>query len=164
MRRMRHSPLEEQVSNLNQISRTLCVLRHGWQHPRLEEGPSCCGVSLAQDAKQPELERFDLVDEIPADQTTVSCTTTQAVSPLRGAASSSYSAVNQLLKSVVRKICTLRSVGTGAGRPPRLPGGHRGNWCPYSDPYARKPDGSLRLEISVKYRASPQVISLAKSG
>ena len=37
--------------------------------------------------------------------------------------SSDY-AVNQLLKSVVREICTLRSVGAGDGQPPRPPGGH----------------------------------------
>src|ERR1700730_9906732 len=42
---------------------------------------------------------------------------TKAVPSLSGV-TSSRSAVNHLLKSVVREICTLRSVGTGGGRPP----------------------------------------------
>jgi hypothetical protein len=54
---------------------------------------------------------------------------TQAASPLWSATSSSY-AVNQLLTSVVRKICTLRSVGAGDGRPPRPPGGYRATDIP----------------------------------
>ena len=46
--------------------------------------------------------------------------------------SGDYNAVNQLLKSVVRKNCTLRSVGAGAGDRP----GHPvvvSNHDPYSD-------------------------------
>jgi hypothetical protein len=39
---------------------------------------------------------------------------TKAVSPIPGAASYRY-AVNRLLTSVVREICTLRSVGAGGG-------------------------------------------------
>jgi hypothetical protein len=42
------------------------------------------------------------------------------ISPM-DAASSSHSAVNQLLKSIVRKICTLGSVGAGTGNPPSHP-------------------------------------------
>jgi hypothetical protein len=42
---------------------------------------------------------------------------TKAVPPLLGAAGF-RSAVNQLPTSVVREICTLRSVGAGGGRPP----------------------------------------------
>jgi hypothetical protein len=60
---------------------------------------------------KPELERQGLVEAIPADQSTVPFAATQAASPVWGAASSGYSTVNQLLKSVVQKICTLRSVG-----------------------------------------------------
>ncbi len=51
-------------------SRTLCVLRHCREHPVIAKGPSCCGAVLAQNAEQPELERRDLVEEIPADQGT----------------------------------------------------------------------------------------------
>ena len=104
-------------------SRSLCILRHCRKHSGTPEGPSCRGVLLAQNAEQPELERHGLVEAIPADQGTVPSTATQVASPLRGAASSSHTAVNQLLKSVVRKNCTLRSVGAGDGRPPRPPGG-----------------------------------------
>jgi hypothetical protein len=88
-------------------SRSLCVLRQGREHTGTAEGPSCCGALLAQNAEQPELERRALVEEIPA----------------WGAASSSCYAVNQLLKSVVRKICPLGSVGAGDGRPLQPPGG-----------------------------------------
>src|SRR5437899_9474056 len=59
-----------------------------------------------------ELARADLVEAIPADQGAVSVAATQAVSPLLGAASYRH-AVKQLLTSVVREICTLRSVGAG---------------------------------------------------
>ena len=67
----------------------------------------------AQNAEQPELARADLVEAIPADQGAVSVAATKAVSPLLGAASYRR-AVKQLLTSVVREICTLRSVGAGA--------------------------------------------------
>jgi hypothetical protein len=52
------------------------------------------------------------VEAIPADQGAASVAATKAVSPLLGAASYRH-AVNQLLTSVVREICTLRSVGAG---------------------------------------------------
>ena len=115
MRRMRHSPLGEQVERLNQMLRghyayygiagNLRALR------QVHRAVECY---WRKNAEQPELERQGLVEAIPADQSTVPTVATQAVSPLWGFASSS-SAVNQLLKSVVRKICTLRSVGAGAG-------------------------------------------------
>ena len=54
---------------------------------------------------------------IPPDQGAAAVTATKAVSPLSGAASA-RGAVNQLLKSTVREIRTLRSVGTGGGRLP----------------------------------------------
>src|SRR5213078_795480 len=53
-----------------------------------------------------------LVEAIPADQGAVSVAATKAVSPVLGAASYRR-AVKQLLTSVVREICTLRSVGAG---------------------------------------------------
>ena len=71
------------------------------------------GTLLAQDAQQPELARAGLVEAIPADQGAVPVAATKAVSPLLGAASYRR-AVKQLLTSVVREICTLRSVGAGA--------------------------------------------------
>ena len=49
---------------------------------------------------------------IPTDQGAVSISATKAVSPLLGVASYRR-AVKQLLTSVVREICTLRSVGAG---------------------------------------------------
>ena len=52
--------------------------------------------------------------ETGLERIAVSVTATKAVSPLSGAASF-RGAVNQLLKSVVREIRTLRSVGTGGG-------------------------------------------------
>src|SRR6516162_10205447 len=91
-------------------SRSLCILRHCRKHSGTAEGASCCGVLLAQNAEQPELERPGLVEAIPADQGTVPSAATQAASPLWGPASSSHNAVNQLLKSVVRENCMLRSV------------------------------------------------------
>src|SRR4029077_14707466 len=73
-----------------------------------------------------------LVEAIPADQGAVSVAATKVVSPLLGAASYRR-AVKQLLTSVVREICTLRSVGAGvratAPGHPVAPG----NWCPYRD-------------------------------
>src|SRR6266849_1431153 len=93
--------------------RSLCVLRHRWEHTGVATGPAGRGTLLAQDAEQPELARAGLVAAIPADQGAVSVAATKAVSPLLGAASYRR-AVNQLLTSVVREICTLRSVGAGA--------------------------------------------------
>src|ERR1035437_5438827 len=93
--------------------RSLCVLRHRREHPGVVTGPSGCGTLLAQNAEQPELARADLVEAISADQGALSFDATKAVSPLLGAASYRH-AVKQLLTSVVREICTLRSVGAGA--------------------------------------------------
>src|SRR6516162_11731023 len=76
-------------------SRSLCLLRHCRKHSGTAEGASCCGVLLAQNAEQPELERPGLVEAIPADQGAVPSAATQAASPLWGAASSSHNAVNQ---------------------------------------------------------------------
>jgi hypothetical protein len=57
------------------------------------------------------------VGHVPPDQAAATATATKALSPVPGV-TSSCSAVNHLLKSVVREIRTLRSVGTGDGRPP----------------------------------------------
>ena len=56
------------------------------------------------------------MEAIPADQGAVSVAATKAASPLCGAASYRY-AVNPLLTSVVRKNCTLGSVGAGGWSP-----------------------------------------------
>jgi hypothetical protein len=53
------------------------------------------------------------VEALSTDPGAVSVAATKAVSPLLGAASYRH-AVKQLLTSVVREICTLRSVGAGA--------------------------------------------------
>ena len=88
------------------------------------KGPSGGGTLLAQNALQPELGRANNVGHVPPDQAAATATATKALSPVPGV-TSSCSAVNHLLKSVVREIRTLRSVGTGGGRPPpvtRTPG------------------------------------------
>ena len=108
----RADPRASRLSQSN-ASRTLCLLWHCRKYPVFAEGISGCGALLAQHAEQSELERRGLVDAIPADQGAVSTTATKAVSPLYGA-TSYRCAVKQLLTSVVREICTLRSVGAGS--------------------------------------------------
>ena len=81
------------------------------------------------------------MEAIPADQGAVSVAATKAVSPLLGAASYRR-AVNQLLTSVVREICTLRSVGAGEratapGHPVAISDGR-----PYRDPAVRADSGT----------------------
>ena len=90
--------------------RPLCVLRHRREHPSLATGPSGRGTLLAHHAQQPELEGAGLVEAIPTDQGPISIRATKAVSPVLGAASYGRAA-KHLLASVVREICTLRSVG-----------------------------------------------------
>jgi len=63
-------------------------------------------------AVQPE-RPGDHVGHDPPDQTAATDLATKLYLPIE--VTSSRSAVNHLLKSVVREICTLRSVGTGAG-------------------------------------------------
>ena len=81
------------------------------------KGSSGGRTLLAQNAVQPELGRAHHVGHVPPDQTAATDLATKAVPSLSGV-TSSRSAVNHLLKSVVREIRTLRSVGTGGGRPP----------------------------------------------
>jgi hypothetical protein len=76
---------------------------------------------------QPELGWAHHVGHVPPDQTAATDPETKAVPSLSGV-TSSRSAVNHLLKSVVREICTLRSVGTEGGRPPPVT-----RWCPVMD-------------------------------
>src|ERR1700719_5109495 len=64
-----------------------------------------------------ELGRAHHVGHVPPDQTAATDLATKAV-PSLSRVTSSRSAVNHLLKSVVREIRTLRSVGTGGWRPP----------------------------------------------
>jgi hypothetical protein len=71
-------------------------------------GTKCCSRSWG---------RAHHVGHVPPDQTAATDLATKAAPSLSGV-TSSRSAVNHLLKSVVREICTLRSVGTGGGRPP----------------------------------------------
>src|SRR6266404_1845948 len=47
--------------------RSLCVLRHCWEHTGIATGASCRGTLLAQNAEQPELARSDLLEPLPAD-------------------------------------------------------------------------------------------------
>src|SRR5262249_14198482 len=127
----------------------LRLLRHCRKLSFPAKGPSCGRTLLAQNAAQPELGRAHHVGHVPPDQTAATDLATKPV-PSLWEATSSRSAVNDLLKSVVREICTLRSVGTGGGRPPpvtrcrgrRLPPPTRwmsNNGHPYRDP-RWKPD------------------------
>ena len=61
------------------------------------------------------------MEAIPADQGAVSVAATSSISLTRSYKLSPR--VKQLLTSVVREICTLRSVGAGNGDRPRPPGG-----------------------------------------
>src|SRR5262249_37468659 len=95
----------------------LRLLRHCRKLSFPAKGPSGGRTLLAQNAVQPELGRAHHVGHVPPDQTAATDLATKAVPSLSGV-TSSRSAVNHLLKSVVREIRTLRSVGTGGGRPP----------------------------------------------
>ncbi|SRR6266851_512911 len=64
--------------------RSLCVLRHCRELLGTAAGPSGRGALLAQNAKQPELERRDLVEGIPSTQGAVSVAATKAISPPTG--------------------------------------------------------------------------------
>src|SRR6266446_3821936 len=102
----------------------LRLLRHCRKLSFPAKGPSGGRTLLAQNAVQPELGRAHHVGHVPPDQTAATDLATKAVPSLSGV-TSSRSAVNHLLKSVVREIRTLRSVGTGGGRPPPVT-----RWCP----------------------------------
>src|SRR5271167_3966826 len=119
-------------SSQSNAPRSLCILWHCREFPRTAPGASGRGALLAQNVEQSELERRDQLGAIPADQGTVPAATTKAVSPLPGAASYRH-AVKQLLKSVVREICTLRSVGAGGGRPPPATRWATSDGRPYRD-------------------------------
>ena len=92
----------------------LRLLRHCRKLSFPAKGPSGGRTLLAQNAVQPELGRAHHVGHVPPDQTAATDLATKAVPSLSGV-TSTRSAVNHLLKSVVREICMLRSVGTGAG-------------------------------------------------
>src|SRR6185295_3970953 len=72
---------------------------------------------LVQDAAQPQRGRQSPdVGRLQSDQAADAAAATEAAPPIPGVAST-RSAVNQRPKSVVREICTPRSVGTGDGQP-----------------------------------------------
>jgi hypothetical protein len=73
------------------------------------------GAEHAGDRKNDDRAHERMSDSAACFADPVPSAATQAASSLRGAASSSHNAVNQLLKSVVRKNFTLRSVGAGDG-------------------------------------------------
>src|SRR5258707_15375325 len=104
-------------SSQSNAPRSLCLLWHCRESSGIATGPSGRGALLAQNVEQSELGRRDPVGAIPANQGTVPSATTKAVSPLQGTASYRHT-VKQLLKTVVRQIRTLRSVGAGGGQPP----------------------------------------------
>src|SRR5215472_544030 len=90
------------------------------------------------------------------DQTAGAVAATEAASPLPGAAST-RSAVNQLLKSPVREICTPGSVGTGGGRPPPVTRWARGNSRPYRDA-----SGQIQSFHSGQYRVRSALPQLSR--
>src|SRR5258707_408665 len=108
----------------------LRLLRHCRKLSFPAKGPSGGRTLLAQNAVQPELGRAHHVGHVPPDQTAATDLATKAVHSLSGV-TSSRSAVNHLLKSVVREIRTLRSVGTGGGRPPPVTRWVPSNGHPY---------------------------------
>src|SRR5215831_4009564 len=108
----------------------LRLLRHCRKLSFPAKGPSGGRTLLAQNAVQPELGRAHHVGHVPPDQTAATDLATKAVPSLSGV-TSSRSAVNHLLKSVVREIRTLRSVGTGGGRPPPVTRWVLSNGHPY---------------------------------
>ena len=116
LRRIRHLSVREQVNALNAVLRghyAYCgiagnfrsqlkvnrAVEHYWQK-------MLCSRNSAGRIT------WDTVHQIKQRQLA-----TKAVPSLSGV-TSSRSAVNHLLKSVVREICTLRFMGTGGGRPP----------------------------------------------
>jgi hypothetical protein len=114
------------------------------------KGSSGGRTLLAQNAVQPELGRAHHVGHVPPDQTAATDLATKAVPSLSGV-TSSRSAVNHLLKSVVREIRTLRSVGTGGGRPPPVI-----RWCPVMGiPTAIAPDSTERRRIDLAHAPAP---------
>ena len=114
MRRMRHEPIREQADYLNQMLRGHYAYYGIAGNIRsLQKVYRAVERYWRNMLSSRSLERRGLVDAIPADQGAVSTTATKAVSPLYGA-TSYRCAVKQLLTSVVREICTLRSVGAGS--------------------------------------------------
>src|SRR5690242_18432203 len=134
LRRIRHWSVREQVNALNgRTEGPLRLLRHCRKLSFPAKGPSGGRTLLAQNAVQPELGRAHHVGHVPPDQTAATDLATKAVPSLSGV-TSSRSAVNHLLKSVVREIRTLRSVGTGGGRPPPVTRWACSNGRTYRDP------------------------------
>jgi hypothetical protein len=134
LRRIRHLSVREQVNALNAALRGhYAYLRHCRKLSFPAKGPSSGRTLLAQNAMQPELGWAPHVGHVPPDQTAATDLATKAVPSLREA-TCSRSAVYHLLKSVVREICTLHSVGTGGGRPPRGDPVVSSNGHPYRDP------------------------------
>ena len=133
-RRIRHHKIGDQVGEINAFLRghyayygvagNLSVSR---------KGVPCRGALLVPDVAEPQLGRATLyLGEVPPDQSKDAVTEPKAASPLPGVAGS-CSAVNHLPKSVVREIRTLRSVGTGGGRPPPVTRWRRREMPPYPD-------------------------------
>ena len=82
------------------------------------KGVPCRAALLASDVAQPQLgRRTPHLGHVQPAQRTDAVTETKAAPPICGVAGS-CSAVNQLSKSVVREIRTLRSEGAGGGRLP----------------------------------------------
>src|SRR5450756_165793 len=101
---------------------------------------------------QPQLgRRSPYVGRFPPDQRADTSTATKTAATLPGAAGSRGATVNQPPKSVVREICTPRSVGTGGGRPPPVTRWALRNERPYRErPLATTPSLSLRRNTTTR--------------
>jgi hypothetical protein len=113
LRRNRHWSVREQLNTFNAALRAIRLLRHCRKLSFPANGPSGGRTLLAQNAVQPELGQAHHVGHVPPDQTAATDPATKAV-PSLSRVISSRSAVNHLLRNVVREIRTLRSVGPGA--------------------------------------------------
>ncbi len=113
MRRMWHLSIREQADILNQMLRGHYAYYGIAGNIRALQRVHRAVERYCASCWQSELEGYGLVAAIPTDQGAVSIGATKAVSPSPGVASSRR-AVKHILTSVVREICTLRSVGAGA--------------------------------------------------
>src|SRR5450759_1421188 len=104
---------------------------------------------------QPQLgRRSPYVGRFPPDQRADTSTATKTAATLPGAAGSRGATVNQPPKSVVREICTPRSVGTGGGRPPPVTRWALRNERPYRERDSVPAEGNPKGYSDVRSRGS----------
>ena len=125
IRLMRHFPVREQVISLNRVLRGYYAYYGVAGNIRgAAEGISGRGALLATLAGQPQSCGSDHMGSVQSNQAAVSVTATKAISSVPGV-EGYCGAMNQVSKSVVWAIRTLRSVGAGDGQPPLATRGRR---------------------------------------